>query len=263
MKTALITGGSSGLGYALSEKFAEEGYRILWVSKPQDELERGRNYLTTSFPKVELHMLSLDLVPDDAPAQLMKWVEENGWEVDVLVNNAGFGSYGFLLDTVHQVEVAMMKLHMISLYSLTRLFLDKMEKRGHGLIINISSNSSFQPVPKFATYASSKAFVLRFGRAISEELRMKKSKVRLLTVCPAALNDTAFQKRADMEKVKTFQGLATTSKYEVVKDVWKAIERNKSFVISGWKMRFLNRLSWILPYGVQMALVRREVEEMP
>ncbi|MCI4671682.1 MAG: SDR family NAD(P)-dependent oxidoreductase [Bacteroidia bacterium] len=261
MKTALITGGSSGLGLTLSEKLAAEGYRILWVSKLPDEIEASREKLLLVYPSLQLDALTLDLNEGKAHEKVCEWLDKNGYQVDILVNNAGFGSYGFLLETDLDRELGMMNLHMQVVYVFTRIFLKRMEKRQKGLIINISSNSSFQPTPLFSTYAATKSFVLSFTRAINEEQKMRRGKVRLMAVCPAALNDTPFQGRAKMEKVNTFHGIAATSREEVAGDIMKGIKKGKELVVSGWKMRSLYRFNGLLPHSFKMWLVRREVIE--
>lgn len=260
-KTALITGGSSGLGYSLSEELAGEGYRILWASKPADEIKRASKKLQEKYPEVELHATSIDLVEDQATDQLLDWIDQLGFEPDIVVNNAGFGSYGYLLETNAEKELNMMHLHMQVVYLLSRQFLERMEAKGGGLIINICSNSAFQPVPLFTTYAATKAFVLHFTRAVNEEQKMKGAKARLMAVCPAALNDTPFQQRAKMDRVKTFQGIAATSRTEVARDILKGIKSGKSLVVSGWKMRLLYLFDGLMPYWLRMRIVRSEVVE--
>ncbi|MEO0469443.1 MAG: SDR family NAD(P)-dependent oxidoreductase [Bacteroidota bacterium] len=260
MQTVLITGGSSGIGYGFSQKFAAAGYRLLWVSLPAQELADAKARLEGEQSGVEIHTLQKDLSQATAAAEVMAWTKENGWTVDVLINNAGFGTYGVLWETDLAREQAMIRLNVMNLYTMTRLFLDEMLAIDEGTIINISSNSSFQPVARMNTYASTKAFVTHFSRGLEEELRMRKAKVKVITICPAGINDTAFKASAKMEGVKTFSGLAFTTTQEVANDVWKAFQKQKSFQVSGWKMRFLYAVRNLIPYGIQQALVRRETE---
>ena len=158
-------------------------------------------------------------------------------------------------------EMAMIELNVLNVYRLTRIFLADMQSRDAGTIINISSNSSFQPVPRMTTYASTKAFITHFSRGLQEEMKLMKSKVRIMCVCPAAITDTAFKKSANMESVKTFSGLAFTTAEEVAADVWRGYQRNKSFVVSGAKMRILYAIRGLVPYGLQQYLVRKETEQ--
>lgn len=260
MKTVLITGGSSGIGFELSKHFAKAGYRLLWVAKPEKELESAKAKFLEEFPNLEIHTLAKDLCLAEAPNAVKTWSESIS-PVDVLVNNAGYGTYGFLQNTNLEKELGMIQLNIVAVYKLTRLYLRDMVTRNSGTIINISSNSSFQPIPKMNTYASTKAFVKHFSRGLNEELKMQNSKVRVMTVCPAAVQDTPFKKSANMERVKTFSGLAFTTAKEVAKDTWKGFQKGKSFVVSGAKMRFLYLFYSFIPFAVQQFLVRKEVEE--
>ena len=260
MKTVLITGGSSGIGFELSKHFAKAGYRLLWVAKPEKELESAKTTILEDFPNLEIHTLAKDLCLAEAPNQVKTWSESIS-PVDVLVNNAGYGTYGFLQNTNLDKELGMIQLNILAVYKLTRLYLGDMITRDSGTIINISSNSSFQPIPKMNTYASTKAFVKHFSRGLNEELKMQNAKVKVMTVCPAAVQDTPFKTAANMDRVKTFSGLAFTTAKEVAKDTWKGFEKGKSFVVSGAKMRFLYLFYAFIPFSVQQFLVRREIEE--
>lgn len=259
-KTVLITGGSSGIGYAISTYFAKAGFRILWVAKPEEELQRARQDLLQVIPSVDLHTFCQDLCLDGSTQATYEWAKQFG-PVDVLINNAGFGTHGFLQETPVEKEIDMVRLNVLALYQLTRLFLDDMMARNSGTIINISSNSSFQPVARMITYASTKAFVTHFSRGLQEELELQGSKVRILTVCPSAIVDTPFSK--DMRDVKTFNGLVYTTTAEVAKDVWQAFQSQKTFLVTGKKMRFFYAIRRLVPYALQQYLTRKETERIP
>jgi uncharacterized protein len=143
-------------------------------------------------------------------------------------------------------------------YRLTRLFLDGMLMRDAGTIIQIASNSAFQPVARMTTYAATKAFVYQFGRALQEELQLRKSKVRCLTVCPSAISDTSFKVAGSMDAVRTFKGLATTTAEEVAGDVWNAYTSDRNFLVTGARMRLLFSIRRLIPYTLQQWMVRRE-----
>lgn len=258
MRTALITGGSSGIGYAMSRRFARGGYKLLWVALDQNELIKSKAALQTEFNDVQVEILAIDLSKAESAQAVYDWITQNGWTVDTLVNNAGFGTYGFVSDIPVEREVAMIRTNVEATYRLTRLFLDDMLKCDAGTIIQIASNSAFQPVARMNTYAATKAFVYQFGRALQEELRLRKSKVRCLTVCPSAISDTAFQSANGLDGVRTFKGLATTTAEEVAGDVWNAYTSGRDFIITGARMRFLFGMRRLMPYGLQQWLVRRE-----
>ena len=205
MKTVLITGGSSGIGFEVSRYFARDGYQLLWVSKLATELENARKLLLEEQPAAKIHTLAIDLSKTTAPQSVFDWVNQNQWSVDVLINNAGFGTYGYTAKQSIEKELAMIHLNVLCVYQLTRLFLKGMIEKDAGTIINISSNSSFQPVARMNTYASTKAFVSHFSRGLQEELELQQSRVRVMTVCPSAIQDTPFRITGQMEGVKTFQ----------------------------------------------------------
>lgn len=257
MQTVLITGGSSGLGLALSERFAARGDRLLWVSNDAQQLENAQQQISAAHPDAELHTLTCDLRESDAPETIHAWAARIG-AVDVLVNNAGFGSHGASWTIPETRELAVIQVNAVALYRLTRQFLPEMMERDAGLIINISSNSSFQPVPRMAIYAATKGFVTQFSSALAEELHMQGSAVQVMTVCPAAIRDTPFRTVNKMDHLRTFNGLATTTTAEVVDDIWRGIQRGEAMVVSGWRQRALMWLRPFLPHALVMAIIRRE-----
>ena len=258
-RTVLISGGSSGIGYTISLHFAAAAYRLLWVAKSETELQQAKTQLLALHPDTRLHTLALDLSQAEAPPAVYEWARAYGF-IDVIINNAGFGTYGYLQDIPQARELEMLQVNVVAVYRLTRLFLDDMLKKDEGTIINISSNSSFQPVARMNTYASTKAFITHFSRGLQEELRLQGSKVRVLTVCPSAVQDTPFSK--DMRNVRTFSGIAYTTAAEVGKDVWRAYQKQKTFLVTGKKMRFLYAIRRWVPYALQQYLTRKETERV-
>jgi len=261
MKIALITGGSSGIGFEISKYFAQNGFQILWASLLEEELQASKIALQGEFPKTPIDTLTIDLSQEDGAQQTFNWVQSNDWTIDVLINNAGYGTYGFANDIAFEKEATMIRLNVLNVFQLTRLFLKEMLGNNSGTIINISSNTSFQPVPKMAAYSATKAFVKQYSESLNEELKTLKSSVRVMTVCPAAIKDTKFKDAAKMQKVKTFDGLAAATKEEVAKDVWNGYKNGKTFVASGAKLRKLMWLTGILPHSVVQFLLREELSE--
>ncbi len=261
-KTVLISGGSSGIGYTVSEYFAKAGYRLVWISLLEDEIQAAKTQLQKEIEDSEINTLAQDLSLPDAPQKVYDWVKQNNWKIDVLINNAGIGVYGAVNENDMNKELIMINLNLVNVYKMTRLFLNDMINENKGTIINISSNSSFQPTPKLSVYGATKAFVNHFSRSINEELKNSNSKVKVICVCPSAIRDTNFKKTGKMENLKTFNGIATTTSKEVAKDIWNGFVKGKDFIISGWKMRMLYRISGIIPYKVQQFLVRQEIKEV-
>ena len=139
--TVLITGGSSGIGYTISRHFAADGYRILWVSLLEQELREAREKLQSEYPDCEVQLLTQDLSEENGAQIVYDWCKAHQYQVDVLINNAGFGTFGFLQDISEERELAMIQLNVLNLYKMCRRFLPDMLQRNAGTIINISSNS--------------------------------------------------------------------------------------------------------------------------
>jgi short-subunit dehydrogenase len=257
--TALITGGASGIGYALSEALARRGFALAWVALDAEELERGRRRLDAAVPGVALRAKAQDLAAPGAAEAVWRWATDGHPAPDWLVNNAGFGTYGPLDEQDPTREEAMLACNVTALHGLTRRFLPEFLARDTGTIVHLSSNSALQPVPLLSSYSATKAFVYQFSESLRAELRDRGSRVRVLTVCPAATAGTGFQATAGMQGVRTFDGLATTTPEEVAADILRAAERNQSPLMTGKRFRRLHRIGPLLPAFVHRAVIRREL----
>jgi len=251
-KIALITGASRGIGYALAKKMLKEGFYVIGTS---------RNGKIEGFESDNFYSLKLDLSNTSTIKNAHDEIIAKFNHIDVLINNAGYALYGMSHNLAMEKELNMLELNIIALYKLTRLFLADMMKRDSGAIINISSNTSFQPVPKMALYAATKAFVSHYSQALNEELKMSNSKVKVITVCPAAIKDTKFKKAANMVNTKAFEGITATNKKEVAKDVWKAYKNNKTFIMSGAKLRLVYPIIKLIPKSLINVLLKNELSE--
>lgn len=256
-----ISGGSGGLGMAISRKFLADGFEVVWLGNNEEELIKGKEVLLKEFQDASIDYFVADLTNANDFERLHAWLTEHHQDISVFINNAGFTTFGYVSEISEKWEENMISLNILSTYKLTRLLLKWMMARNDGTIINISSNSSFQPSPRITTYAATKAFVTSFSRGLQEELKMQDSDVRVMTVCPAAIQDTAFKNKANMDKVKTFNGIAFTTSAEVANDLWKGFMKKQDFVVSGWKMRTLYRIKWLVPYSIQLWMVKNETKE--
>ncbi len=260
-KTVLITGGSAGIGYEMSRLFARDNYRLLWVSKPPEELANAKEKIMKELPSVEVRILAKDLSNVSAAQEVFDWVESLGFFVDVLVNNAGFGNYGDFEKNDLEKDLAMIRLNVINVYQLTRLFLVEMEKNKGGKIMNISSSASYFPLPNSSAYAATKAFVRHMSNSLWLELKARKSKVQITTVCPGAIVNTNFQAAANMQNVRTFtSGLASVTPQEVAKDAYKGLKKGKQIVRTGWKFRINYYITKITPRFITDFMLIREME---
>lgn len=169
-ETVLITGASAGIGAALAEQFAAQGYNLIVVARSEDKLQHLANKLGKRHG-VTVTVVACDLLKRGASNRLFSTVSELGLVVDILVNNAGLMAFGdFMEQDLNEIN-SLLQLNNQVLVNVTQLFAEPMLKRGRGRILNIASTAAFQPVPTLAVYAASKAFVLSLSEALHEEFR--------------------------------------------------------------------------------------------
>ena len=227
MNTTLITGASSGIGEVFARKLAARGRNVLLVARSEDKLVTLCNELGRA-NTIRAQYVALDLSKPESPARLFDEAEKRGLSVDMLINNAGFGSMGEFGKLDLARELNMIDLNVKALVELTHRFLQPMLERKQGAIINVASTAAFQAVPFFATYAATKAFVLSFSEALWEENRAHGIKV--LALCPG-VTDTNFFEAARGQKPPARVSLTPE---EVVDGALRGLDRGKSHVISGW-----------------------------
>lgn len=243
----------------MSRHFARNGYHLFWASLSENEIAAAKLRLLEEIPDATVSHKAIDLCRHGAVEEVYDWTKSLG-QVDVLINNAGIGTYGYLQNIQVEKELNMIELNVLSVYKMTRKFLADMIDRDDGVIINISSIASKQPVARMNTYAATKAFIRHFSMGLQEELVLQKSKVRVMTVFPAAICDTPFKTTGGMEKVKTFKGLAYTTAQEVGEDVWKAYTNKRRKITTGYKMRWIETVEFLMPNALKRLLVQRETE---
>lgn len=169
--TALITGGSSGIGLELARLFRRAGYRVLIASLEKGELAQAKRELLASGGDARIDTLALDLSRQDAAARVARWTRSLGAEIDVLVNNAGFGLWGHAVELPLAEIRSMLAVNISAATELSVTFGAIMKKRGGGCILNVASTASFQPVPFMAAYAASKSYLASFTASLAAELR--------------------------------------------------------------------------------------------
>lgn len=196
-KTVLITGASSGIGKVFAEKLAASKAKLLLTARREDALKKLSAELMERYG-VEAHYFKADLSRADAPWQIYEWTKSKNLQVDVLINNAGFGSYGRFDESAIEEVQAMMQVNIQALTVLTRLYLPEIKVRKGG-IIQIASTAAFQPIPYLALYAATKAFVRSFSKALWAENR----DVRIFCLCPGN-TESEFHDAAGIHQKKVF-----------------------------------------------------------
>ncbi len=257
MKATIITGASGGIGEAFARRLASEKHNLVLVARSEDKLSALCDELMLEH-EIMAHYVAVDLTEYQADTRLFNETEKHGLEVNWLINNAGFGLMGDFLTLDLESQLRMITLNNMSLVALTHRYLAKMRERKSGVIINVSSTASFQPIPFFSTYAATKAFVTSFSEAIAEENRPHN--IQVLNLCPGP-TETGFFDTAGIDSntksTMAQKGLQTPE--EVVETALSAIKSGKTTAVSGWMNYFVSVIGnaapdWIVARAVSNQL---------
>jgi short-subunit dehydrogenase len=224
-KWALVTGASAGIGKALAEELAAGGAHLVLTARRQDRLENLAQALRAKHG-VKTEVFAADLAEASAPEKIFAFTQEKGIEVELLINNAGFGQYGELQKAETQRLLDMVQVNCSAVVHLTRLYLPEMVVRRRGDVLILASTASFQAVPYISTYAATKAFDLLFAEGLAEE--MKPYGIRVCALCPGT-TESEFHALAGQEK---FIRSAETAE-KVARTGLQSLAAGKSYVISG------------------------------
>lgn len=247
---ALVTGASSGIGADLARGLAKRGYSVGLVARRRDRLEE----LASELSGVRTEVLECDLQDAGARDRLAGQIEGLGLHVDVLCNNAGFGTYDDFTDLDRERELAEVRTNVEAVVDLTGRYLPRMVERGAGAVLNTASTSAFQPIPGNATYAASKAFVLSFSEALHTEVRGRG--VTVTALCPGPVR-TEFQEVADAED---FAGKLPkplwVSPQAVADQALAGLDRGARVVTPGVGNRVTGALSRATPNALLLRVLR-------
>ena len=250
-KNVLITGASSGIGLAMAKDFASRGANLILTARSEDKLMQLAKDLSDK--NIKTHVFIEDISLPNSAQKLFNQVSEAELEVDVLVNNAGYGRWGNFDECPMEDYENMVHLNVTSLTELSYLFVDQMVKRGSGGIINVASTAAFFPIPYSAVYAATKAYVLSLSEALNFEY--SKKGVHVMAVCPGATeskfinvatenSERLKQRLINVDRVKN---KLTTSKIQTAEDCSKealdAYLKGKIYVITGQNNRNLYTMS--------------------
>ena len=238
---ALITGASSGLGYEFAKQLSELNYDLVLVARRKDRLEQLQKEIKTNSK-----IIPMDLSSEKNCIELHNLLTDEN--IDIVINNAGFGTFGEFTKTNLDAELQMMDVNIKCVHILTKLFLKDFKKKNKGYILNVASSAAFQPGPLMATYYSTKSYVFNLTQGIRGELLKEKSNVYVGCLCPGPVN-TEFN---DVAKVK-FGVKALESDY-VVKYTLNKMFKNKSLIIPGFSIRFIYYFGRILPLKLKLLI---------
>jgi short-subunit dehydrogenase len=246
MAYALVTGASKGIGRAMAEELAKKGFSLLLVARSEEILKKLGEELQTKY-KIEARHLTMDLATPGSAKAIFDWCVENNFQVNALVNNAGYGLSGEFEKYPLSNHLDMMQLNMQIPVELCYLFLPQLKKQERSYILNISSTSAYQAIPLMSVYAASKVFVLYFSRGLRQEL--KESSVSVTCISPGP-TDSEFVVRAQIKE----KGLKAAKKVNMTPEAVasiavKAMLEGKSEVIVGMLNKVVSFASWLLPKG--------------
>lgn len=251
MSTALVTGGTSGIGLALARRFARAGQDLVLVARGQERLERIAAELSAEH-RVAVHVVAADLAEPSGAGFVAAFVARRGLAVETLVNSAGVGLAGaFAAADVARI-IALLRVNIEALVALTRLLLPPMVAAGRGRVANLSSTAAFQPGPGMAAYYASKAFVLSFSEALAHEVRG--SGVSVTAVCPGPVS-TGFQRAAGFPPERGPRALLRLSADRVAEVAYRGIVRGRRVVVPGWLNRVVVTGARLMPRRLTAGLV--------
>lgn len=244
MSYALITGASKGIGKAIAFELAKHNYDILLTARSAELLQQAAEEIKKLY-LVTVNFLPLDLSELNAPQKLYDWCIENNFAVSVLVNNAGFGLSGSIEKYSLAENTNMMQLNIIVPTQLCQLFISLLKKQKQSYILNISSSSAYQAVPMLTIYAASKAYMLKFTRALKHELSDTNISVTCVSPGPT---DTDWANRAQVnEKVLKLADKLNMAPQKVAAIGVKAMFKKRTEVIAGFTNKLGAFMAWLLP----------------
>ena len=253
MNITLITGASSGIGLELARICAASGQNLLLTARSAGKLESLAQELREGH-RLSVHTLAADLSKVEDVERLIAFTRENGLVVDTLINNAGFGDFGFFHETGWEKDAQMIDLNVRSLTHLTKAFLPGMVQRGRGRVMNLASTASFQPGPYMAVYYATKHYVLAFSEAIANEV--EGSGVTVTALCPGP-TASGFQDAAAMKDSALVKGKKIPTAAEVAAYGYKAMMRGQTVAVHGMMNRIMAESVRFVPRKWATSIVRK------
>src|SRR6056297_3507468 len=252
-KHALITGASSGIGLEMARIFASEGFDLVLTARREERLMNLKQELEKD-NSIRVNLFVADLSKPDAPNSLFQFCENQDLQINVLINNAGIGDYGFFSEADWAKTATMIDLNVKSLTHLTHLFLPGMLERGTGKIMNVASTAAFQPGPLMSVYYATKHYVLAFSEALANEVA--EHDITVTTLCPGP-TQSEFQATANMEKSKLMDRFPVPSSAEVAQYGFNALKNGKRIAIYGTVNQLMTYIIKFFPRSWVTAIVRK------
>ncbi|MEO1652753.1 MAG: SDR family oxidoreductase [Bacteroidota bacterium] len=252
---AFITGASGGIGYEFARLIAADQIDLVLVARNQDKLKRIKQELESTH-QIRVDILPKDLSQPNAAREVYEVVKN--MDIEMLINNAGFGEFGEFIHTPWLKESQMIQLNITTLTQFTKLFLPQMVKRKSGFIMNVASTAAFQPGPLMAVYYATKAYVLSFTEAIAEEVR--DCGVKITALCPGP-TESGFQSTAHMEESKLVKNRKMPSAQEVATYGYEALKKGKVVAVHGLQNKILANSVKFFPRNMVSSMVKKMQEK--
>ena len=249
IRYTLVTGASTGIGYELSKLFAKDKHNLILVSRNKNKLQSVKNELLKY--NIDIKILALDLESSEDIQSLFNYIEINKLAVNILINNAGIGTFGDFNDIEWSKEEALIDINIKALTQLTKYFLPKILECKNGGILNVASTAAFCSGPRMAAYYASKAYVLNLTEAIYEEY--KDNGIKISCLCPGPVK-TSFQGKAGIKKSEAAKKYLMDAE-EVAKICYKDFNRGRLIIIPGMKNKLLVIGNKLLPRNISRKII--------
>ncbi|WP_297993732.1 SDR family oxidoreductase [uncultured Clostridium sp.] len=249
LRYTLITGASMGIGYELAKLFAKDKHNLILISRNILKLQDVKNELSKF--NIDIKILASDLKNNEDIQDLFNYIEANKLNINILVNNAGIGTFGDFNNIEWKSEEALIDINIKALTKLTKYFLPKVVKEKEGGILNVASTAAFCSGPRMATYYASKAYVLNLTEAIYEEY--KAAGIKISCLCPGPVK-TSFQDKAGIKKSKSAKKYLMDAE-EVAKICYKDFYKGKVIIIPGFKNKLLVMGNKLMPRSISRKMV--------
>ncbi len=253
-KWALVTGASGGIGADFARQLAEMGMNVILVARSEGRLRQIKEELEDTHG-VNAVVIAMDLASPTAAQQLYERVSAEGYEVHVLINNAGFGLHGPIVEIPLEKMLTMLRLDVITVAALTKLFVRDMVERDAGYILQIASIGAYQPSPEYATYSAAKSFVLNYGEALNYELR--DTNVSCTVLSPGVTRTSFFETAGQGEDLSLYQRVTMMESAEVARVGLRAMFRRRASVLPGFVNQVMALSSKLLPRRLVTAVAHR------
>lgn len=254
----LITGASSGIGKALAQECASRGMNVLLVALPGDELCFLETHIRATY-HVRCYSFGTDLSSENAAAAVYKWVKENDYAVNTLINNVGVGSKGAFEKLAPEFYLRQINLNVLNTCLMTRLFIDDLRLHAPAYVLNMGSMGGFFSMPEKSVYSATKAFVYSFSHAL--RLELESAGISVSVVCPGG-TDTNHNTIASNKELKGLARASILQPEEVAKEAIEKMLKGKATIIPGRYNRFFYRLSKITPAFIQHLVVRKTLNRL-